>query len=77
MFHLTFISLGEVISDGEDDDNENENDHDNRRGKKHFMGLPDQDDGPKPIEQALLKKYLAYSRTMCKPVLQAVDSEKV
>ena len=41
------------------------------------MGLPDQDDGPKPIEQALLKKYLAYSRTMCKPVLQAVDSEKV
>ncbi len=34
-------------------------------------------DGPEPIEQDLLKKYIAYARTQVKPVLHDVDSEKV
>ena len=72
-----FVFLGEIISDDEDDEDDSRNEADKRRKKKKPVGFLDQDDGPKPIDQALLKKYLAYSRTMCKPVLQAVDSEKV
>ena len=70
IFILIFV--GEINSDDDDDEDDNR-----RRKKNKPVGFLDQDDGPKPIEQALLKKYLAYSRTMCKPVLQAVDSEKV
>lgn len=34
-------------------------------------------DGPPPIEQALLKKYIAYARSQVKPILHDVDSEKI
>ena len=34
-------------------------------------------DGPKAIDQVLFKKYLIYSKAFVRPVLQAVDSEKV
>lgn len=35
------------------------------------------DDGPPPIEQKLLKKYITYAKTCIRPVLHNVDSEKV
>ena len=63
----------------EDDDDE---DGDQEAGQKRnrdrdFSGLSSGTEGPQPIDQALLKKYLTYSRAFVKPVLQAVDSEKV
>ena len=36
-----------------------------------------QSDGPPPIDQAIFKKYIKYSRAYVKPVLREVDSEKV
>lgn len=33
--------------------------------------------GPGPIEQSLLRKYIAYARSQVKPILHDVDSEKV
>ncbi len=33
--------------------------------------------GPGPIDQSLLKKYIAYARSQVKPILHDVDSEKV
>jgi DNA replication licensing factor MCM2 len=35
------------------------------------------DEGPQPLDQAMLKKYLTYSRAFVKPILQAVDVEKI
>jgi DNA replication licensing factor MCM2 len=34
-------------------------------------------DGPQPIDQVLLKKYIAYARSHCRPALRQVDTEKV
>ena len=35
------------------------------------------DDGPEPLDQATLRKYIAYARTHVKPILHDIDSEKV
>ncbi len=35
------------------------------------------DGGPEPLDQAILKKYITYARSFVKPVLHAVDSEKI
>lgn len=34
-------------------------------------------DGPPPLEQDLLRKYITYARANVKPVLQEIDSEKI
>ena len=53
------------------------------RGKKYLAAPPPshynsaQSDGPPPIDQAIFKKYIKYSRAFVKPVLREVDSEKV
>jgi DNA replication licensing factor MCM2 len=36
-----------------------------------------QEDGPAPLEQAMLKKYIMYAKSFVKPILHNVDSEKV
>jgi DNA replicative helicase MCM subunit Mcm2 (Cdc46/Mcm family) len=52
-------------------------------GKKYLAAPPPshynsaQSDGPPPIDQAIFKKYIKYSRAYVKPVLREVDSEKV
>lgn len=35
------------------------------------------DDGPAPLEQEMLKKYILYARTFVKPIIQSVNSEKI
>ncbi len=35
------------------------------------------DDGPQPLEQAMLRKYIAYARANVKPILHDLDTEKV
>jgi len=35
------------------------------------------DDGPKPLEQAMLRKYIAYARGNVKPILHDLDTEKI
>eukprot|EP01041_Mallomonas_annulata_P002923 gene2923-5737_t len=37
----------------------------------------DKDGGPQPIDQILLKKYITYARIHTRPMLHAVDSEKI
>lgn len=36
-----------------------------------------QDDGPKPLDQAMLRKYISYARSFVKPILHDLDTEKV
>ena len=36
-----------------------------------------QDDGPEPLDQAMLRKYISYARTHVKPILHDLDTEKV
>lgn len=38
---------------------------------------PDLDDGPQPIDQDILKKYIIFARASCKPALRQLDTEKV
>lgn len=40
------------------------------------MGLI-QDDGPQPLDQAMLRKYISYARSFVKPILHDLDTEKV
>lgn len=35
------------------------------------------DDGPQPLDQAMLRKYIAYARANVKPILHDLDTEKV
>lgn len=35
------------------------------------------DDGPQPLDQAMLRKYIAYARANVKPILDNLDKEKV
>lgn len=35
------------------------------------------DDGPAPLDQAMLRKYIAYARSNVKPILHDLDTEKV
>lgn len=42
-----------------------------------FEGNEEEDDGPKPLDQETLKKYIAYARAYVRPVVHDVDSEKV
>ena len=35
------------------------------------------DDGPEPLNQDLLKKYIMYARAFVKPILHNIDTEKV
>ena len=37
----------------------------------------EEQDGPQPLEQQLLRKYISYARASVKPVLHDVDSEKI
>ena len=36
-----------------------------------------EEEGPQPLDQKVLKKYITYARAFCKPVLHDVDSEKI
>lgn len=36
-----------------------------------------QDDGPEPIDQQILKKYITYAKTFVHPVFHDVDTEKI
>jgi hypothetical protein len=69
-----FLPSGDDEEDGEEGDQEAGQ---KRNRDRDFSGLSSATEGPQPIDQALLKKYLLYSRAFVKPVLQAVDSEKV
>jgi len=35
------------------------------------------DDGPQPLDQGMLRKYIAYARANVKPILDNLDKEKV
>ena len=61
--------------EGEDDEDEDENERDNTH--ENNVKFQENIDGPKAIDQVLFKKYLIYSKAFVRPVLQAVDSEKV
>jgi DNA replication licensing factor MCM2 len=37
----------------------------------------EEEDGPQPLEQQLLRKFISYARASVKPVLHDVDSEKI
>ena len=58
---------------GEEDEDEEEIENIQKNNAKFQENI----DGPKAIDQALFKKYLIYSKAFVRPVLQAVDSEKV
>jgi DNA replication licensing factor MCM2 len=45
--------------------------------RKRRADNPGDDEGPQPIDQVLLKKYIAYARSHCRPALRQVDTEKV
>lgn len=76
--HILIHLIRLVHSQGEPDDDE-EDEEEERTGQKRSRDHSDSaaNEGPQPIDQVLFKKYLTYSRAFVKPVLQAVDSEKV
>ena len=41
------------------------------------VGAAAEEDGPQPLDQQLLRKYVSYARASVKPVLHDVDSEKI
>jgi DNA replication licensing factor MCM2 len=45
--------------------------------KKRKLGAADLEEGPQPIDQALLKKYIIFARSTVKPALRQLDTEKV
>ena len=78
--HPDYQSLMEPIDEGEPDGPDS-NAGDASAGRKRKAGTAlaasDGDDGPEPIDQALLKKYIIYARSHVRPVLRHVDTEKV
>jgi len=41
------------------------------------LGAAMLEDGPEPLDQAMLKKYIMYAKAYVKPVLHEIDAEKV
>ena len=69
------ISLHYILlfrNTGEEDEGEEE-----ENIQQNNVKFQENIDGPKAIDQALFKKYLIYAKAFVRPVLQAVDSEKV
>ena len=64
-------------NEGDDDEDEDENENERDNTHKNNVKFQENIDGPKAIDQVLFKKYLIYSKAFVRPVLQAVDSEKV
>ena len=69
---MPFIRFTKIV--GEEDEDEEEEEEDIQKNNAKFQ---ENIDGPKAIDQSLFKKYLIYSKAFVRPVLQAVDSEKV
>lgn len=73
--------------DHQESDSEDETDGDDEGGSRDdTMEHPQHqhnskngflEDGPDPIDQAMLKKYIMYAKSFVKPVLHDVDSEKI
>lgn len=58
--------------EGSRDDHMEHSHHNHGNSKNGFS-----EDGPDPIDQAMLKKYIMYAKSFVKPVLHDVDSEKI
>jgi DNA replication licensing factor MCM2 len=70
--------LDEVGDGYEDDENlRRDNGARPRRARPTSLGAQSSDGGPQPLDQVMFKKYLTYARAFVKPVLHAVDSEKI
>ena len=70
--------LDEVGDGYEEDENlRRDNGARPRRARPTSLGAQSSDGGPQPLDQVMFKKYLTYARAFVKPVLHAVDSEKI
>lgn len=71
--NLTFLYNSNNINNSENNENQlmNENNDDLLSDERIDDG------GPLPIEQSLLKKYIAYARALIRPVINELDTEKV
>jgi hypothetical protein len=70
--------------DGEGEGGTGGDDGDDAEGVGELMGDKPmsqlgaaQDDGPEPLDQAMLRKYITYARANVKPILHDLDVEKV
>lgn len=67
-----------AVTDRGLEEKEGLNEEEGELGFKTHLDLGSfQDDGPQPLDQAMLRKYIAYARGNIKPVLHDLDTEKV
>lgn len=71
---------GEYYNDLENDIDDNmiyTEDEEDAVGRNKSKDASAEEDGPQPLDQKILKKYITYARAFCKPVLHDLDSEKI
>lgn len=59
---------------------EQKEEHDGDSGANDFSSsgaLNNVDEGPQPLDQAMLRKYITYARANVRPILHDIDREKV